>query len=183
MKVIVLNYNPQWVQEFEMESEKLNLQIGTVLNNVYHIGSTAVPGLMAKPIIDIMLAVSDLSELDRQSFKLENMGYEALGENGIAGRRYFRKGGENRTHQIHAFQSGDANLMRHLAFRDYLIAHKKIADEYGALKFEIAQSCQNDIEKYCDEKDAFIKHQEALAMNWQQERRSSDEVDFKKGNS
>lgn len=174
MNVIVVNYHPQWIQEFEMESEKLKLQIGRVLNHVYHIGSTAVPGLMAKPIIDMMLAVSDLDELDRQNFKLENMGYEALGEYGIAGRRYFRKGGEHRTHQIHAFQSGDPNLMRHLAFRDYLRAHKEIADEYGALKLDIAQRCNNDIEKYCDEKDGFIKYQEAIALNWYQKKSSFD---------
>jgi len=136
------------------------------LNHIYHIGSTAVPDLMAKPIIDIMLDVKNLSHLDEQTYLLENIGYEAKGELGIPGRRYFRKGGDNRTHQIHAFQSGDSNLIRHLAFRDYLIAHKEIAEEYGKLKFEIAQRCNNDIELYCDEKDAFVQKHEKRALKW-----------------
>ena len=165
MEVRVVQYNPDWVHQFEKEAKELADQIGSILNHVYHIGSTSVPGLMAKPVIDIMLDVSDLAELDKHSFKLANLSYEVLGENGIPGRRYFRKGGDNRTHQIHAFQSGDPNLIRHLAFRDYLIKNKSVAEAYGALKFAIAERCSG-IKQYCDEKDAFIKYHEAIAVEW-----------------
>lgn len=168
MKIAVVKYNPKWIHEFEIESKELENQIGSVLNNIHHIGSTAVPDLMAKPIIDILLDVYDLNELDNQTYKLEKIGYEGLGENGIIGRRYFRKGGYHRTHQIHAFKSGDSGLIRHLAFRDYLIEHKKIAKEYGELKFNIAKRFNNDIEKYCDEKDSFVKYHEAIALKWYQ---------------
>lgn len=166
MIVTVTKYNPNWNNQFDLESQQLKNEIGTIINNIYHIGSTAVPGLMAKPIIDIMLDVKNLVELDKQSFKIEQLGYEAMGELGIKGRRYFRKGGNNRTHQIHAFKSGDLHIERHLAFRDYLREHNEIANEYGALKSKIAKTCDNDIEKYCDAKDPFIKHHEALALKW-----------------
>ena len=170
MIVTVVKYNPSWISEFESERKLLIIQLGDIIN---HIGSTAVPRLMSKPIIDILLEVKNLEELDNYSHKLESIAYEAMGELGISGRRYFRKGGDNRTHQIHAFQTGDAHLIRHLAFRDYLIEHKGVANEYGRLKFDIAQRCDNDIEKYCDEKDAFVKHHERIALEWYQNRKHS----------
>lgn len=166
MIVKVVDYNPNWPNKFKAESEKLQTILGDIAINIYHIGSTAVPNLMAKPIIDIMLDVSSLDLLDTKTLKIENLDYEAMGELGIAGRRYFRKGGDDRTHQIHAFHSSDPNIIRHLAFRDYLIEHKNIAKEYGKLKFEIAKRCNNDIEKYCDEKDSFVQYHEQEALIW-----------------
>lgn len=166
MLVTVVEYNPLWGELFNEEAEQLKFILGDIANHIYHIGSTAVPGLMAKPIIDIMLDVISLKHLDVKNEAFEKLGYEVKGEFGIPGRRYFRKGGDHRTHQIHAFKSGDSNLIRHLVFRDYLIAHKKTANEYGKLKFDIAKKCNNDIEKYCDEKDSFVKHHEAKALEW-----------------
>ncbi len=166
MQVIVVPYNPKWVQKFETEAKVIQNQIGGIINAIHHIGSTSVPNLMAKPIIDIILDVDDLKALDQQTNKLEQLGYEAMGEYGIVGRRYFRKGGDHRTHHIHAFQSGDPNIMRHLAFRDYLIQHPSIAKAYEALKLEVAEHCNHDMGKYCDGKDAFIKHHETLAIKW-----------------
>lgn len=166
MIVKIEKYNPQWAEGFKNESKELKNAIGSIINDIHHIGSTAVPGLKAKPIIDIILDVKDLVILDNHNYKLESIGYKAMGEFGIKGRRYFRKGGNNRTHQIHAFKFGDSNIIRHLAFRDYLIQNEKIAIKYGTLKSDIAKKCNNDIEKYCDEKDAFIKHHEAIALKW-----------------
>ena len=166
MIVKIEKYNPNWVQQFKKESKELENQLGSIVRYIYHIGSTAVPDLMAKPIIDIMLDVKSLTDLDNQSQKLEKIGYEVMGELGIKGRRYFRKGDNNRTHQIHAFKSEDPNLIRHLAFRDYLIKHKSIADKYGELKRNITEGCNNDIEKYCDEKEPFVKHHESIALKW-----------------
>ncbi|MEM6378934.1 MAG: GrpB family protein [Bacteroidota bacterium] len=166
MEVKVVKYNPKWIDAFDKEAAELKEQIGNNLKDVHHIGSTAVPNLMAKPIIDMILEVRDLKELDIQTAKLEAIGYEGLGENGIPGRRYFRKGGYYRTHQIHAFESGDPSITRHLAFRDYLRAHEEIAIAYGVLKSDITKRCNNDIERYCDEKDDFVKHHEAIAIQW-----------------
>jgi GrpB-like predicted nucleotidyltransferase (UPF0157 family) len=85
---------------------------------------------------------------------------------GIPGRRYFRKGGDARSHQIHAFAAGDANIARHLAFRDYLRAQPGAREEYEALKTRVAAQCNNDIEIYCAGKDRFIKLHEAKALEW-----------------
>ncbi|MEL6143497.1 MAG: GrpB family protein, partial [Bacteroidota bacterium] len=110
MIVKVVHYNPNWPNEFDKEAAKLVLTLGDIVQNLHHIGSTAVPGLMAKPIIDMMPEVSSLELLDAKSEQMESLGYEVMGELGIPGRRYFRKGGDNRTHQIHAFLSGDPNV-------------------------------------------------------------------------
>ncbi|KAA3640327.1 MAG: GrpB family protein [Bacteroidetes bacterium] len=166
MIVTVVEYNPTWPDMFEKESQKLLKILGDNLNHIHHIGSTSVPGLMAKPVIDIMLDVSSLDLLDQKNSEIETLGYEAMGEYGIPGRRYFRKGGDNRTHHIHAFQAGDPNLMRHLAFRDYLVAHPEVARQYGQLKFDIAKACENNIDNYWEQKDPFIKHHEPIAVKW-----------------
>ena len=89
-------------------------------------GVRHVEGLAAKPIIDIMAAVQNLEKVDDAAEAFSKIGYEYLGEFGIAGRRYLRKGGDERTHQIHIFQTEDwNNIGRHLAFRDYMRTHKK----------------------------------------------------------
>ena len=127
---------------------------------IHHIGSTSVEELAAKPIIDIMMEVVSLDEIDQNRDRFEAAGYVVMGEFVIPGRRYYRKGVKKRTHQIHLFESGDPNLVRHLAFRDYLREFPEIRKEYGDLKIRIASECDNDIERYCDGKDDFIKHHE-----------------------
>lgn len=97
---------------------------------------------------------------------MQTLGYEAKGEFGISGRRYFIKGGSNRSHQIHAFKTGDENVKRHTAFRDYLEVHPVVMKEYADLKKELAQRCNNDIEQYCNGKDEFIKLYEFKAIEW-----------------
>ena len=104
--------------------------------------------------------------LDQFIVKLEYLGYEAMGEFGIQERRYFKKGGENRTHQIHAFKTGDENIFRHLAFRDYLNHFPDSRKEYEALKSKLALNFTYDIEAYCDGKDAFVKLHEIKAIAW-----------------
>ena len=162
----VVNYKPSWIREFEKESTELKNRIGENNNHIHHIGSKALPGLMAKPIIDIFLDLGSMEQLDLQNNCLEDLGYEVMGELGIKGRRYFRKGGDNRTDEIHAFKSGDTNLVRHLAFRAYLINHRQIGKKYGELKFSISQRCKGDIEKYSDEEDSFVKHFETISLHW-----------------
>ena len=163
-RIQVVEYDPSWPKRFTEESNLLRETLGDIATAVHHIGSTAVPGLAAKPIIDILIEVTDLATLDARNRDMELSGYEAKGEFGIPGRRYFRKGGDNRTHQIHAFVTGDTNVSRHIAFRDYLRSNAHVAGEYGALKKKVAETCDNDIEKYCDGKDAFIKHHEEIAV-------------------
>ena len=132
--VTVIEYDPAWPLEFEREASRIRGALGENCLEVYHIGSTAVPGLAAKPIIDIMPVVRSLGAVDGSRAALESLGYEYLGEFGIPGRRYMRKGGDERTHQVHVFAQGDAvNITRHLAFRDFLRAHPDVCAEYALL--------------------------------------------------
>ena len=174
MKIEVVQYRPEWKNAFKEEKTAI-LALGiSGIAQVHHIGSTSVKGLAAKPIIDIMIEAESLGELDRNKEKIESLGYEVMGEFGIAGRRYYRKGGSNRTHQIHAFQTGDSNLLRHLAFRDYLSEHSEVRKEYGDLKVEVASQCDHDIDRYCDGKEDFIKFHEAKALDWMNQKSDQD---------
>ena len=163
--VIVREYDPRYPALYRKEAELISSILGKNLVAIHHIGSTAVPGLKSKPVIDIMAAVRSLEDVDGKKDELTAIGYECMGEFGIKGRRYLRKGGDERTHQIHVFQEGDrANLMRHLAVRDYLIAHEDVREEYGRIKEELALRFPHDIEGYCDGKEAFVRKIEGDAL-------------------
>ena len=168
MKVYVVPYDPSWPAEFIAEAARIRLAVGDLVMAVHHIGSTSIPGIFAKPVIDILLEVYNIQALDARSAALAELGYEAKGEFGIPGRRYFRRDSAmgTRTHQIHAFEAGSPGIERHLAFRDYMIAHPAIARHYGLLKQQLAASHPEDIEAYMDGKDSFIKEHEAKAIIW-----------------
>ena len=118
MFIRVVPYDPFWEVEYENESQKIKNILKDILVEVYHIGSTAVKGLAAKSIIDIMPVVTNISLVDKHNKEFVAIGYECMGEFGIEGRRYFRKGGDNRTHQIHIFeQSNHKDINRHIAVR------------------------------------------------------------------
>lgn len=165
-KVVVVEYDPQWPEMFAAEAEKLKAVFGRELTAIHHIGSTSVPGLKAKPIIDIMPIVKDIGAVDRFNEAMIRLGYEPLGEFGIPGRRFFPKGGEKRTHHVHVFQEGSKEALRHMAFRDYLRAHPEEAGQYGELKQRLAGRFPDDIESYMDGKDGFIKAMEQKALAW-----------------
>ena len=99
-----------------------------------------------------------------------------MGEFGIAGRRYFRKGGDERTHQVHVFSADNVrDVERHLAVRDYLRAHADRAEAYGRLKRALAARFPSDIEAYCDGKDAFVKALERDALAWKRQSAAGSE--------
>ncbi|OUO94660.1 hypothetical protein B5F39_01945 [Cloacibacillus sp. An23] len=167
MPVRVVDYDPKWPEMFDAEAAVLREIIGDNLIAIFHIGSTSVPGLKAKPIIDMLPVVRDAAALDALGDKFAEAGYEAMGEFGIPGRRYFRKGGEKRTHQAHAFQYDDVySILRHVAFRDYMREHAGARAAYGALKAELAARFPNDLGSYCDGKDEFVKEYEKRALIW-----------------
>jgi GrpB-like predicted nucleotidyltransferase (UPF0157 family) len=163
-KIQVVDYNPAWPDLFRAESALLSQTLGSIAIGIHHIGSTAVPGLPAKPIIDILIEVTDLALLDALNDHMMAIGYRPNGEFGIPERRYFHKGGYKRTHHIHAFAYGDFNVKRHIAFRDYLRLHATAAKAYGELKKHIAMTCHTNISKYCDGKNNFVKHHTAIAL-------------------
>ncbi|WP_312115432.1 GrpB family protein [Brevibacillus reuszeri] len=167
MHVVVTAYQDDWKQEFEEESHKIKEILGNELIHIYHIGSTAVPGLKAKPIIDIMPVVKEISKIDSFNEQMKSLGYECMGELGMKGRRYFRKGGDHRTHQVHVFQEDNKkDITRHLAVRDYLRAHPDEAALYGDVKESLAKQYPRDIEAYMDGKDEFVQELEKKALTW-----------------
>ena len=163
--VTVVDYDPSWPQRFWEERDRLCGALGEAALAIWHIGSTSVPGLAAKPVVDVLVAARSLEEVDAAEPRMRELGYECLGEFGIPGRRYFRKGGDERTHQVHVFDAGDReNVIRHLALCDYLRSHEDARDEYAALKRSLARRFPYDIEGYCDGKDRFVRALEARAL-------------------
>lgn len=167
MFIRVVEHDPAWEGMFKEEFKKIRAMVGDNWVNTFHIGSTSVPGLKAKPVIDMLLVVKDLEALDALAPQFEALGYEVMGEYGIPERRFYRKGGEERTHHIHAFQKSNVReIKRHVAFRDYLCEHPDVAQEYGELKSQLAEQFPNDIDGYCDGKDEFVKRVEKIAYEW-----------------
>jgi GrpB-like predicted nucleotidyltransferase (UPF0157 family) len=167
MNVIVTKYNENWNRMFEDEAQKIKAIFGDELIEIHHIGSTSVSGLQAKPIIDMMPVVKDITRIDSFNEQMKEIGYECMGEFGMEGRRYFRKGGDHRTHHVHAFQMDNIeDIQRHLAVRDFLRTHPEAASQYGSLKERLARQYPDDIEAYMDGKDSFVKNLEKKAIDW-----------------
>jgi GrpB-like predicted nucleotidyltransferase (UPF0157 family) len=135
---------------------------------VHHIGSTSILDIYAKPIIDLLVEVKDISKVDGQNSSMELLNYAVMGEFGIPGRRYFRKNDQEgiRTHHVHTFQVGSEQVERHLAFRDYMIAHPEDAQRYSELKRKLARKYPTNIDGYMDGKDEFIKEMDKKAAQW-----------------
>ena len=166
-KIAILPHDPAWKTAFETEALTLRDIFGDHVITIHHIGSTAVPGLMAKPIIDIMPVVRDIQAIDEFDGRMRERGYLPRGEYGLPGRRYFIKGTEvHRTHHIHTYQEGHPDIVRHLAFRDYLIAHPKRAHDYESLKLELIEKFDGNKDAYIDGKDTLVREIEAEALGW-----------------
>lgn len=142
-EVVVVEYQSVWPELFERERRHIIEVIGPLIGPIEHIGSTAVPGLAAKPIIDLMAGVANSGDLT----SLAKLGYEDLGENGIPGRRFFRKG-RPRTHHLHVVEVGGTFWKEHLCFRDFLRLHPEEAGAYGRLKRTLSETFRNDRDAY-----------------------------------
>ena len=166
--VEVVPHSSKWQEAFNVESHQIMNALGDNVVAVHHIGSTAIPGIHAKPIIDLLTAVKDILKVDDQDLAMTSLGYEVMGEFGIPGRRYFRKHNAAgiRTHHVHTFAAASDQVERHLAFRDYMIAHPEDAQKYSELKRQLAAKYPTDIEGYMDGKDGFIKEIDQKAAAW-----------------
>jgi GrpB-like predicted nucleotidyltransferase (UPF0157 family) len=171
-QVVVVPFDSAWSAAFAQAARDVQAALGGALVEMFHIGSTAIPKIHAKPVIDLLAVVNDLAAADAGAPAMRALGYEVMGEFGIAGRRYFRRNNKAgmRTHQVHAFARGSPHIERHLAFRDFLRAHPALASEYGELKQQLAAVYANDIDAYCDGKDNFIQQVQAQALAWRQAR-------------
>lgn len=168
-KVEVTPYNPQWISKFKKEAHTLHNIFGSEIIEIHHIGSTSVRGLKAKPIIDMMPVVKEINRMNEFNIAMAAIGYEPREENGIPGRRYFQKGGDNRTHHVHIYELGNPEIERHLVFRDYLRSHPDAVKKYGDLKEELSQRFTYDIEAYIKGKEHLVLEIERNALVWHQE--------------
>ncbi|MGM0379074.1 MAG: GrpB family protein [Bacillota bacterium] len=165
-KVEVLDYNTKWKEKYKKEKLKIQKIFKDNLVNIYHIGSTAIKGIKAKPVIDILGVVKDLKIVDNLTYRLEALGYISKGEFGIEKRRFFLKGKYNRTHHIHFFEKGNKEIQRHIIFRDYMNAHPEKAKKYSELKDKLAKKYPENIDKYIEGKNDFIKMIDKKAKKW-----------------
>ncbi|HTI89960.1 MAG TPA: GrpB family protein [Puia sp.] len=166
--VTIEPYNPDWPSIATQITDQLRSIFKDNLQTVEHIGSTSIPGLSAKPVIDLIPIVNDLSKLDAQQQSIKDLGYQWFGEFGITGRRFCSltsPAGQRLVH-LHFFEKGAANISRHLAFRDYLLAHPQIAKAYEQEKRRAAALYPNDSLAYNDEKAAWVQKHEKDALDW-----------------
>jgi GrpB-like predicted nucleotidyltransferase (UPF0157 family) len=160
--VRVVPYTPEWARLFEEEKSRLLAVIGPYVLDIQHVGSTSIPGMAAKPILDIAIAVRNFEEARVCIAPIEQLGYEYRGEFGIPRRHYFTKG-EPRTHHIHMNELGSRDWNNQIDFRDYLIRHPDAAREYAGLKLELAQAHPADRQGYLDGKGPFVERVLKLA--------------------
>ncbi len=166
-QVEVLAHDPQWVARFRQEANLVRSILGEQIVAVHHIGSTSVPDLQAKPIIDVLLEVRDIEELDRHNQSMREQGYEPRGEFGLPRRRYFpRTVDGRRVSHVHSWQSGDTEIQRHLDFRDYLYSYPQTREAYGRLKVDLAEKFSDNREQYVEGKHAFCQEIERRAIAW-----------------
>ena len=157
--VVVLPYDEHWEQAFAQIKDEILEALGSLALRIEHVGSTAVRGLSAKPIIDIDVVIKDYSVFDAVATALEEIGYHHEGDLGIAAREAFRYDGKGhlQKHHLYVCPQDSAELKRHIAFRDYLRADPEAVREYSRIKEEGAALYPNEIEKYIRHKSPFIE--------------------------
>ncbi len=157
--VTVEPYSRAWANHFNSIRNEIGEAMGGLALRIEHVGSTSVPGLSAKPIIDIDVVIRDESVLEEAVCRLETIGYRHEGNLGIEGREAFRYDGKDhlQKHHLYVCTQDSAELKRHTAFRDYLRSHPEAVREYSRIKEEGAALYPDDIEKYIGHKSPFIE--------------------------
>ncbi|WP_286828128.1 MULTISPECIES: GrpB family protein [Kordiimonas] len=163
--VHLVPHRTSWKAAFDEQVPVIRHALGNNAVCIAHIGSTAIPGILAKPIIDILVEVADVDAVDEATPAMLEAGFEAKGEYGIPGRRYFRltDGEGRRTHHVHVFEKGSHHAVRHVAFRDFMRAHPEMAQAYSDLKANLAEMPGP---AYQDAKSAFVEEIQAIALKW-----------------
>ena len=165
--VELLSHDPAWALCAQAEETALRAALGEVLVAVHHIGSTAIPSIRAKPVVDLMPVVRELRALEALRGAVEALGYEWCGEFGLPGRRYCRKDDPltgKRLVQLHAYAEGDHGVLRHLAFRDSLRRQPTLAAEYETEKLRCQHLHPDDSRAYSICKADWVRNIEAQAL-------------------
>ena len=146
-RAVVVDYDPEWPVRFEAIRARIAPALGPLALSIEHVGSTSVPGLAAKPVIDIDVVVADASAIPAAVRALKALGYEHLGPLGIAGREAFRRPPGTEPHNLYVCPAGSQGLRNHLALRNHLRTHPEAVEAYGALKRRLADEAP-DIDAY-----------------------------------
>ena len=193
MKITIAPYNPDWKTQFQKIKEELSILLKELNPKIEHFGSTSVPGLSAKPVIDILVGIQDVNQFD---FLVKKMSqnkryiYYKVFNIDMPGRRLFvrlkdevdmeqyeniftepekiphEKINHHRMAHVHVWEYGSDNWIRHIAFRDYLKTHEDVKLEYENLKKELSQKKWKHGMEYNDGKNEFIKREERKAVSW-----------------
>ena len=165
--VELVPYNPEWSKLANQEAKRILESLSFPVIGIYHIGSTSVPGLKAKPILDFVIEVENLDDVIQNVLIFEDLGYTSKGEFGIPGRQFFaRDTNEERSHHLHVFQQGHPDIERHLVFRDFLRANPDAAREYEKLKEKLAKRFPKASGSYTEAKSDFILSMDEVARYW-----------------
>lgn len=167
--VELLPHDSAWAEQAAHEADRWQLALGSALLRVHHIGSTAIPQIIAKPILDLIPEFVSLAALDASRAAIESLGYAWWGEYGLPERRFCTlsdlQTARRRIH-AHCYASGSPEIERHLAFRDYLRAYPEIAQAYAAEKHRCGSLHPLDSAAYSTAKHAWIQPVQATALGW-----------------
>ncbi len=165
-------YNPQWKALYEIEKLRILAAVGDSILDIQHVGSTALPGGAAKPIIDIAIAVENFEQAFVCVEPIQHLGYEYKGEFGIPRRHYFvrrkdlaRRPEQLSTHHVHMNELHSQDWQNMVLFRDFLLTHPELIAEYTALKLSLAEQFPSDRLAYTDGKASFVERVLQLARS------------------
>lgn len=168
--IVISDYDPTWPSLFERERTRICGALGLLALAIEHVGSTAVPGLPSKPIIDLLVGVASREKAKQRCIvPIEALGYIYMPEYAawLPGELFFRKGPPGPwTHHLHMMEPSHPRWEARLVFRDYLRAHPEAARTYADIKQGLAASSKDDIEAYRTGKDAFVEQTTAKARAW-----------------
>ena len=166
--VEVVPHNPAWHEQFELEAQRIRKAVHKPHLPIHHIGSTSIPGIHAKPIVDMLVEVPNMRHVDDElNGGMIRLGYFPAGSFGIPGRKLFIKGDDDRrTHHVHVYEMGHPAIAQLINFRDYTTAHPEIAREYDCLKQQLAHQFGDDVAGYYKGKTAFLEDISRRAAIW-----------------
>lgn len=166
-KVEVIPYDMRWPDYFKQEANRIQNVLGVHLKEIHHIGSTAIPNMTAKPIIDILLECNNLDEIDLIIEKLAALNYYNIRRQIIPHVSFFaRRQDEDMSFHLHIHEKGSPQIKRHIRFRDYVTQHPEDAKAYAALKIHLAEKFVDDINSYVFGKDKLVQEIDTKAKRW-----------------
>ncbi len=166
-EVELVPHNPDWSHQADDEARRIIAGLTFPIIGIYHIGSTSVAGIKAKPILDFVMEVEKLDDVIEAEVDFKALGYTNKGEYGIPGRQFFtRDTNGDRSHHLHVFQAGHPDIERHTVFRDFLRAKPDAAREYEKLKEKLAKRFPKQSGNYTAAKSDFILSMDEVARYW-----------------